>query len=148
MASKSKKATARPKRLRPSRQPRSAPVKPAKADEGQFVFKFSFGDTPGAPVGCVIDVVAASPGATLARARAVVDSMQMGVTVTSDAEWPDDDDEMDAAMCMEYARVYFGEPRELTLKSLIMISDMEGTSVDVDPRDLKPTTSVGRLFNR
>lgn len=134
---------------RPLRFTSAAPsAAPPAADDDRFVFKFSFGDVPGEPVGCVIDVVALTPGAALARARAVVDSMQSGVSVGEQARWPAHDIIDENARCEEYARVYFGSPSALTLKHLTMISELSGPYVDVNPGELTPTTNVRELLSR
>ncbi len=167
MATKRKKAPARSKARRPSRRQRSPRVAPAAANEERFIFKFSFGDVPGHPVGCVMNVVAQNPGAALTRARSVLESMEMGVCATSSAAWPEDrtgafhdgtdedgvyDDGMDddGVRPLEYARVYFGPASALTLNHVTMISelDLDGDEVGVRPGELTPRTNVRKLLTR
>lgn len=147
MASKRKKSGTQSKSLRTPRYERPTRVSSAAKKSEQFIFKFSCGDVPGEPVGCVIDVVAPSPGAALARARDVIDSMQMGITVTDQAIWPPNGAMDDMDVDAEYARVYFGRPSDLTLDHVTMVSEVGGRDVDVLSGDLTPRTSVRRLID-
>lgn len=156
MATKRKKPGTRTTSCTTPRSPspsRSAGATPPAPNAERFAFKFSFGGAPGELVGCVIDVVARDAGAALVRARAVLESMEWGATVTNQATWPCDGtvQGMDAGvpdMLEEDVCVYFGRSGDLMLKHVTMISDADGNDIDVDPGDLKPTTNVRKLIDR
>lgn len=124
MATKRKKSQAGLKSPRPVRQQHSQQAESAAANDELFLFKVSFGNVPGGPVGCDIGVVAVNPEAALARARALIASVQVPVSIADSTVWPDSSTVPLKALYAEYVRVYFGAPDTLTLKHVTMVSDL------------------------